>query len=556
MRMTYKYNFFKVNLFTTIITLSLLMGCLTLSNQSDKELPPITPYWALGHIVWEDNVNTQAGADSLIKGYITHNIPVDGIIIDSPWELHYNDFVWDPEKYSNPDSMLSTFISKDIHTILWMTGNINITAIDIPNQKSPDFDFAVNSKYVITVNDSAVFPWWKGDGVFIDFTNPLAVEWWNTKLDNVFKKGIYGWKVDNFRLPEGVDSLESSIGVLSERDFKRYYYDRMYNYTVSKNPEGIIFARPYSHQGGFNASISKLSVGWCGDFTGDWAGMKLQISNIYKSAEAGYGALACEIGGYSGAASSKKQLLRYAQFASMVTTMDNGGVNGAFENHLPWFHDDETTLIYRNTVLRHRAIRPYIFSALVNAGQEKGNLINSVSFKQESHKMGEDLFFKTVTSDTGLVSFRLPDDRVWYEWQTGDKFMPGDSVNKEYQIGQLPLFIRSGAVIPLDLKGTDCPGSAGFKDAVVILIYSPENRIITYHYPVGSGKDYLDINIKTTKEGEVSVSSTKDMNYVFIVKEGGEPVEKVMNKECGFDVLSDSEIIQKKGKKFSFKVTD
>ncbi|NPA36416.1 MAG: hypothetical protein GXO47_06170 [Chlorobi bacterium] len=543
-------------IFLYLLVIVLITGCDNNEQNKGEEYPPVTPYWALGHIVWEDGNNTQEYAIKLIDGYLEHNIPVDGIIIDSPWELHYNDFVWDSTKYPSPDSMLQYFMDNNVHTLLWMTGNINKTAVDIPNQTDPDLDVAIEKGYSIVVNDSLIFPWWKGDGIFLDFTNPKAVRWWNKRLDRAFTSSIYGWKVDNMRLPAGTDSLKSSIGVLSERDFKRYYYDRMYDYTLSRNPEGIIFARPYSHQGGFNASISKLSVGWCGDFTGDWAGMKLQISNIYRSAEAGYGALACEIGGFSGTASTKEQLIRYTQFASMVATMDNGGVNGPFENHLPWFHDDETTLIYRNTILRHRAIRPYIFSTLVDAGQGKGNLINSVSFVQESHKLGEDLFFKAITSDTGLVSFRLPDDGVWYEWQTGDKYMPGNSVKKEYQAGQLPLFIRTGAVIPLDLKGTDFPGSAGFKDAVVILIYSPENRVVTYHHPVGSGKEYCDISIKTTKDGEVSVSSTKDMNYVFIVKEGGKPVEKETDKECGLDVLSDSELIQKKGKKFSFKLKD
>lgn len=76
-----------------------------------------------------------------------------------------------------------------------------------------------------------------------------------------------------------------------------YYYDVMFDYTVAHRPEGIIIARPYSHQGGYAASVSKLNMGWCGDFGGDWQGLKDQISNIYWSAIHGYGAIGCKVGG-------------------------------------------------------------------------------------------------------------------------------------------------------------------------------------------------------------------------------------------------------------------
>ncbi len=553
MRLKIGNSLLKSYLLSGIVLFFVLISSTTLFGQQNKELPPITPYWSLGHIVWEDNINTEKGADSLIAGYVNHNIPVDGIIIDSPWEKHYNDFVWEPAWYSNPDSMLEVFTSKGVRTLLWMTGNINKTAKDIKNQKSPGFDFALENQYVIKVNGSAVFSWWKGEGAFIDFTNPKAVKWWNSKLDNVFKKGVYGWKVDNFRLPEGTDSLKSSIGMLSERDFKKYYYNFMYDYTLARNPEGIILARPYSHQGGYNATVSKLSVGWCGDFTGDWKGLKLQINNIYQSAETGYAALACEIGGFSGAASNKEQLIRYSQFASMVATMDNGGVNGAFENHLPWFHSEKATEIYRGLINMHRAIRPYIFSTLVDAHLGNGNLINNISQTEESHKLGTDLFTKAITSDTTEVSFQLPGENIWYSWWNGKKYDGGDAVTSDCLLDEFPLFISDGAIVPLDVNGMDCGIFKGFGDKTVVLIYGLGDREFTYHKPTGDGIAYYDIKISTKSDGTISVKSPHKEKFVFIVKKAGTPVVEKTSFGCGFDVVTGSQIISKKGARFSFK---
>ncbi len=532
------------------ITLFLLIGFnSTLLAQKKSEFPPITPYWALGHIVWEDNFNTQSSADSLVQEYINHHIPVDGIIIDSPWELHYNDFVWDKTKYPDPEKMLANFSSKNIHTLLWLTGNTNLTAVDIPGQKAPNFDYAIKNNYVITVNDSALLSWWKGRGVFIDFTNPEAVKWWNKQLDNVFIPGVYGWKVDNFELHNVADSLKSSVGMISERDFKKYYYNSMYDYTLKRNNEGIIFARPYSHQGGFNAIPSKLSVGWCGDFSGDWKGLKLQISNIYKSAKAGYGALACEVGGFNGAAANKQQLIRYSQFASMVATIDNGGANGAFTNHLPWFHDSETTRIYRDLILMHRAIRPYIFSSLVENHINGKTLINEISEKQESHKLGTDIFTKAITSDTTEVSFQLPKKGEWYNWWNGKKQNGGSIIKEEFPLNRFPLYISNGAILPLDINGMNCNKLKTDSKKTIILIYGISNKKVVYHKPTGDGTNYTDIKIKTKKNGKIKVKSEMEHNFVFIVKKAGTPLYPNENS-CPFDILSGTKIISKTGKKF------
>ena len=43
--------------------------------------PPITPKWALGHVIWENSLNTQQAAESLVRLYKENNIPVGAIVI-------------------------------------------------------------------------------------------------------------------------------------------------------------------------------------------------------------------------------------------------------------------------------------------------------------------------------------------------------------------------------------------------------------------------------------------------------------------------------------------
>ncbi len=520
-------------------------GCSQQSAQegtSTENNPPITPKWLIGHIIWEDSINTQTAALDLNQQYKDHSIPVNGIIIDSPWELSYNDFNWDTARYPEPEKMIETFKLDDVKVILWLTGCINNAAKDVPVPRSPDFDYVIEKKYV--VNDGKTSEWWKGEGVHLDFTNPEAVAWWDSKLDKVFIDGVYGWKVDQgeatfadslslteefrYQAQNGInygDSIMTSLGRISMLEFKHAYYDHMFDYATSHNPAGMTMARPYSHQAGFAASINKVSIGWSGDFAGDYDGLKLQIDNIYRSANAGYGALACEVGGFYHERSTKTQFIRYAQFGTMAACMVNGGANGAFTNHLPWYHDDETTDIYRYYVTLHYQLSPYIFSTIVDAHLHGGSMLKNISMEQQSHTIGENIFMKAITSDTNLVTFNLPQEGKWIDFWTDIEYTGGSEITKEYALAESPLFIKSGAIIPLEITNDVTGiGDQSFAGKTTMLIYPGGKSDILYHKPLGEGIEYADILIEYNN-GHITVNSDIEDSYIFLIKTDTEPAD-------------------------------
>jgi len=522
-----------------LVTLFLCVGFVNTNGQNKraKDKPPITPKWALGHIVWEDSVNTQSTIIYLVEKYKEEDIPVSGIIIDSPWSLSYNDFNWDKSKYPKPNEMIQNFKSANIKVILWLTGCINSVSKDVPMQKSPDFDYVRKKKYAI--NNGKESHWWKGEGVHLDFTNKEAVNWWSKKLDKVFVDGVCGWKVDQGEQTFGdiTGSVITSVGKMSLRDFKFFYYDSMFDYATSRKDEGIILARPFSHQGGMASRISKVSIGWSGDFSGDWSGIKLQLNNIYTSAQAGYGALACEIGGFQHKHSTKAELLRYVQFASMCATMINGGANGALTNHLPWYHDNEVTDIYRYFVNLHYELRGYIFSGLVDAYQNGGSVLKDVSFEEESHKLGNNIFFKAITSDTNIVTFKLPEDGEWIDFWTDEKYEGGTKITKEYKLDKAPIFIRAGAIIPLEISNNlTSIGDETFAGKTTLLIYPNGKSHYLYHKPIGDGIEYKDIEI-IYKEGKISVKAQDEYNFIFLIKGETNELSKLEKKGKEFEII-------------------
>ena len=499
------------------VFLYLLGGCISICTHLSAQNPPITPAWAFGHIAWEDSLNTGQGAMKLVDGYLERDIPVSAVIIDSPWSLAYNDFNWDPKRYPDPKGMINHFKSKDVKVLLWLTGTVNIEGKDTPQQKSETYDYVVTQNYGI--NHSHPHDWWKGKGVHIDFTNPKATEWWYSQLDKVFIDGVYGWKVDQGEFWFG-DFLDTSIGKLSNEQFRPYYYNAMYDYTVKHNPKGIIIARPFSHQGGYAASVEKLNMGWSGDFSGDWKGLKEQIRNIYLSAKRGYGSVACEVGGFFQKRSDKLQFVRYAQFGCMTACMINGGENGAFSNHLPWYHGKDVDNIYRYCVSLHDELIPYLFSTVVDAHLTGGSLIRNASFAEESHQVGNALFTKAITSEENTVSFHLPTNGEWIDFWSGKTYAAGSQVTATYPLDRFPLFVKSGSIIPLNITTQITGlGDETMKHRKTILIYPNGISQSLLHLPIDDGITYRDYRVMYDENRKLLTVSGKDVeSYTFILK--------------------------------------
>ncbi len=480
--------------------------------------PPITPYWAFGHIVWEDSINTSAGARQLVNGYLEHDIPVDGIIIDSPWSTSYNDFNWDLQRYPDHKKMLEEFMQKDVRVILWATACIDSTSKDVPVRFNKLFNMARKNGY--TVNGGKTSEWWKGVGQHVDFTNPKAKKWWTKQMDKVFVKGVYGWKAD-----EGVryfgDIVQTSIGGLTNEEFRKYYYDAMYDQAQARSKESIVLARPFSHQGnGTHASIAKMNMGWCGDFAGDWEGLSHQITNIYESAQRGYAATATEIGGFWQSKANAQQFIRYSQFGAMTACMVNGGMNGAFTNHLPWWHGAEADSIYRYFVTLHKELAPYMFSTVVDAHLHGGSLLKNTSTAQESHQIGNDIFVKAITTEDSRVSFTLPSDGEWMDFFDRKTYAPGQTVTKTYSLDRYPIFIRKGAIIPVSIStNTTTAHGASLRGMKTFLIYPNGQSQRTFHLPVDNGTDYWDCTVHVDESKKIIwYEGERAANFCFIIK--------------------------------------
>jgi len=227
-------------------TLFLVLAC-SISNLAlsavDYIIPPVnltkSPYdlWAHYHWVWLANPEeNQKNISQLVSDYLSYDIPVGAVNVDSSWPMTYQNFIWNKEKFPNASQMVNDLHKQNVKVVCWITSTIN--------NDSTNFNEGLQNGYYL--NKGKLVTWWRGHGALLDYSNPNAVDWWHKQMDLLLDIGIDGWKCD------GTDPYVFELidahgykGRITEREYADYYYRDFFYYTQEKRgPSALIMARP------------------------------------------------------------------------------------------------------------------------------------------------------------------------------------------------------------------------------------------------------------------------------------------------------------------------
>lgn len=114
------------------------------------------------------------------------------IEIDDMYMQNYGDFSFDPLKFPSVRKMLDNIKKDGFNVTLWIHPFVHKT--------SSNFDVGVE-RHLFLTEPTGQFPalvkWWNGVGAILDFTNPLARDWFQNQLKQLVSKyGISAFKFD------------------------------------------------------------------------------------------------------------------------------------------------------------------------------------------------------------------------------------------------------------------------------------------------------------------------------------------------------------------------
>ncbi|MBR0069697.1 MAG: DUF4968 domain-containing protein [Synergistaceae bacterium] len=478
--------------------------------------PALLPKRALGYqgssmYYPELEKNSDEAVLNFIDTIKAEGFPIDGFHLSSGYTSCKGKrcvFTWNTERFRQPREYFYAMNEKG--------------AQNVPNVKPgillmhPMFEeFLKNDVFVHDSKDEskyAVGCWWGGDGAFWDFTKPEARELWKKYLtENVIDVGTNSiWddncEYDSILDKDAVCDYDGKKGTIGE--LKPLMSTLMCKLAGDAVREHDSNARPYVVCRSGSTGIQRYAQTWCGDNYTSWESLKYNIPIITGMGLSGQPNEGADIGGFAGPAPSEELFVRWVQngiFQARFSIHSASNDNTVTE---PWMFRDSADLI-RDAILFRYRMTPYLYSLEYEASQTGSPIMRALVYEfqndpnvyDESFEFmfGHDILVANVIEE-GAKSRRvyLPAGSDWYDWKTFKFYEGGQYIDIPVDMSSIPMFIRSGAVIPL----ADNQLMSMERDHITALriIIAPDGheRTFTYYDDDGRTNEYLTGNFRRT----------------------------------------------------------
>jgi alpha-glucosidase (family GH31 glycosyl hydrolase) len=300
----------------------------------------------------------------------------------------------------------------------------------------------------------------------VDFTNSAAIPWYQSLLQRALDLGYDGWMLDfGEYVPPKAKFHDGRSGWEMHNAFPPLYEKVVFDYLRQKRGNDFMF---FARAGGVGTQ-AVAPVVWSGDPSASFDDVKGLPANVRAGLTAGMSGIAfwgSDISGYTclnDPPADKEVYLRWAEFGALSTDMhDENACSQAPAGAPPkWtlWSDTETTTVYGQYASLHTRLLPYTYAAALEAVQTGVPIMRHpvLYYPGEAGALAAefDYFFGPSLYVAPVVrrgqtsrTLWLPPGR-WADWWTMDAQAGGATVTKDAPLDVLPLYQRSGSIVPL-----------------------------------------------------------------------------------------------------------
>lgn len=465
----------------------------------------------------------EADCDDAITEFIDttkeEGIPADGFqlssgycAIDTEEGIKRCVFTWNKKRFKDPKDFFAQMKKRGICVSPNVKPGILLLHPKLKEMKEKDMFVKASDS-----DEPGIGTWWGGKGVFVDFTNAATREHWKTYLkENVLDYGTSSVWNDNCEYDSMIDkdcrcSFEGKGGTIGQ--LKSVMSNIMCQTAVEAVHETYDNVRPYIVCRSGHCGIQRYAQTWAGDNLTCWDSLKYNIATILGMSLSGVANQGCDIGGFFGPAPEAELLVRWIQngifqprFSIHSTNTDNTVTE-------PWMYSDCTDYIREAIRFRYRLF-PYLYS-LMERAHETGLPImeplcsafqNDPSCYDEGidFMFGDSLLVANVVekgAETRTVYF--PEGQFFYDYYTRQKYEGGSTVEFPVDLGSIPMFVKSGGIIPMASNQMDNLTTQTVT-GITLLCEAGQDNTFTLYEDDGISMDYEEgkflkthINMKT-----------------------------------------------------------
>jgi alpha-glucosidase (family GH31 glycosyl hydrolase) len=430
--------------------------------------PAVLPEWGYGFWKSRDVYEHQDDVLDDFEGMVRHDIPLDGIVLDSPWATQYN--TWEINPYQFPDGLglIRRMRADGVRTVVWVTPWVNLDSSDgqIPPQPeserlhrepAPNYAPGAAGGHFVTEESGEPFvtQWWMGTGSPIDFTSDAAERWWRAQASALLALGVEGIKADDgegYYIPDGVQLADGRTGAAAAWALGGLYRESMQRALDETHPgRGVLFGRS-----GWTGQQA-VGVTWGGDQASDFWSLRVLVVATLAAACSGISNWSHDIGGYLGHRLVERcppeLLVRWLQFGCFTPLMH---AHGRMPQE-PWHYSERVLDLYRAYVLMHEQLVPYVRAAAATAARTGLPIVRPLCLTDpadprgwtisDAYGYGPALWVAPVLEDEAREREVALPRGEWIETWSGRRVPGGSEVVVEAPLERIPVWVRSGSIV-------------------------------------------------------------------------------------------------------------
>ena len=463
------------------------------SRQTGKA--PLPPNWAFGLWMSSNDWNSQAMVLEQLRLAKEHNIPATILVIEA-WSDEINFFVWNDAHYQlkppdqaycsddftfpsdghwpDPKSMIDQLHQAGIRTVLWQIPVLK-RSLD-PDDGSQllrdsNEEFMIKQKYCVFKQDGEAYrirPGWFHESLLLDVTNPVAVDWWMSQRRYLLEElGVDGFKTDGgehlwgrdlrFADGRGGDELINLYPNLYQEAYKRLLDEVC-------NGESVLFSRAGT------TGVQATPCHWAGDEESTWQAFKASIFAGLNAGISGIPFWGWDLAGFSGEIPSSELYLRATAMAALCPIMQYHSEPNErripCRDRTPWNIQDRTgdervIPIFRFFTNLRMNLLPYILHAARQASDSGSPLMNALPIAYPDDTLCRKFPFQYLFGREVLVAPVVEPDQEsilvylpsgdWCDFWSGEIVAGGQVLECPTPMDRIPVFVRSGAILPMNL---------------------------------------------------------------------------------------------------------